>query len=79
MPILKNRLSELRKSKGYMQEDVARYAGVSVITVSSHETMASAIPRNTLDTYATLFGVQTVDIFHTRGPRGCILPQEIED
>lgn len=50
-----NKLKELRKTKGVTQEDIAKYLGVSTVTIFNYERGASGMSEDTLIKLAHFF------------------------
>lgn len=60
---MKNRIKELRKEKGYTQEDLAEIIGVSRQTVNAIEKQKFDPSLNTAFKMAKLFGLPIESIF----------------
>lgn len=56
-------LSELRKEKGYTQEQLAKQLEIAVSTYNQYEKGTRSVPAPIAERISSIFNVQTGDIF----------------
>lgn len=61
--IKKNNLQTLRKAKGWLQTDVAKYLHLAPLTIHRHEAHVNEIKSSVLLEYCRLYGVDVDEIY----------------
>ena len=65
---LGQKLKQLRQSRGWSQEDLAKKLNRGASTISGYETDAHAIPSNVLISIAEIFGVSLNELVNLNEP-----------
>ena len=65
---LGQKLKQLRQSRGWSQEDLAKKLNRGASTISGYETDAHAIPSNVLISIAEIFGVSLNELVNFNEP-----------
>ena len=74
-----NRLAELRKEKGYSQEDLAGKLGVSRQAISKWERGEATPDSDNLIALSSLYGVSLDELVHQKRGEGKVLDDKTED
>ncbi len=56
-------IEDIRRAKGYTQEQVAKTAGIAVSSYNQYETGARSVPADVAQRVADVLGVEVSDIF----------------